>query len=71
VKAGREQNKQVDKPAARGTDWDPESDRIMNEIHRRLGVPVHMNTAKKGSGKIVISYRNAEELQHILDKIHS
>jgi ParB family chromosome partitioning protein len=71
VKAGREQHKQGDKPAARGTDWDPESDRIMNEIHRRLGVPVHMNTAKKGSGKIVISYRNSEELQRILDKIHS
>ncbi|MBU6325140.1 MAG: ParB/RepB/Spo0J family partition protein, partial [Bacteroidetes bacterium] len=35
VKAGREQHKQGDKPAARGTDWDPESDRIMNEIHRR------------------------------------
>ncbi len=71
VKAGREQHKMEEKPAARGTDWDPESDRIMNEIHRRLGVPVHMNTARKGSGKIVISYRNAEELQRILDKIQS
>ncbi len=71
VKTGREQHKMEEKPAARGTDWDPESDRIMNEIHRRLGVPVHMNTARKGSGKIVISYRNAEELQRILDKIQS
>jgi len=71
VKAGKELHKQGDKPAARGTDWDPEADRIMNEIHRRLGVPVHMNTARKGSGKIVISYKNAEELQRILDKIKS
>jgi ParB family transcriptional regulator, chromosome partitioning protein len=68
VKAGKE-SLQKEKPSARGTDWDPEADKVMNEIHRRLGVPVHLNTARKGSGKIVISYRNADELQRILDRI--
>jgi ParB family transcriptional regulator, chromosome partitioning protein len=68
IKEGRE-SQQKEKPSARGTDWDAQTDKVMNEIHRRLGVPVHMNTARKGSGKIVISYRNQEELERILEKI--
>jgi len=68
IKEGRE-SQQKEKPSARGTDWDPDTDKVMNEIHRRLGVPVHMNTARKGSGKIVISYRNKDELERILEKI--
>jgi len=71
VKAGKELHKQGDKPAARGTDWDPEADRIVWLHSRQLRIRLAQLSARKGSGKIVISYKNAEELQRILDKIKS
>ncbi len=52
-----------------GTDWDPEIDRITEEFHRKLRAAVHLKNGVKGKGKIVISYKNRDDLQRILSLI--
>lgn len=52
-----------------GTDWDPEIDRITEEFYAKLKTPVHLKHGAKGKGKIIISYKNMEELQRILSAI--
>jgi ParB family transcriptional regulator, chromosome partitioning protein len=52
-----------------GTDWDPEIDRITEEFHKKLRAAVHLKNGVKGKGKIVISYKNRDDLQRILSLI--
>ncbi len=52
-----------------GTDWDPEIDRIMEAFHQRLRAAVHLKNGSRGGGKIVISYKNREDLVRILSRI--
>jgi ParB family chromosome partitioning protein len=66
----KKQNPEKDFGLITGTDWDPEIDRITEEFHRRLKSAVHLKNGSKGKGKIVISYKNREDLERILDLIH-
>lgn len=52
-----------------GTDWDPELDKITRTFEEKLGSSVHLKNNSKGSGKIVISYKNRTDLERILGKI--
>jgi len=52
-----------------GTDWDPEIDRITEEFHQKLRATVHLKNGIKGKGKIVISYKNRDDLERILNLI--
>lgn len=52
-----------------GTDWDPEIDRISEAFSERLKAAVHLKNGIKGKGKIVISYKNREDLERILSLI--
>lgn len=54
-----------------GTDWDPEIDRISEAFSERLKAAVHLKNGIKGKGKIIISYKNREDLERILDLIQS
>jgi ParB family chromosome partitioning protein len=66
----KKQNPEKDFGLITGTDWDPEIDRITEELHRRLKSAVHLKNGSKGKGKIVISYKNREDLERILELIH-
>lgn len=66
----KKQNPEKDFGLITGTDWDPEIDRITEEFHRRLKAAVHLKNGSKGKGKIVISYKNREDLERILELIH-
>lgn len=50
-----------------GTDWDPEIDKITELFHQKLKTPVHLKNNSSGKGKIIISYKNREELERILN----
>ncbi len=54
-----------------GTDWDPEIDRISESFSQRLQAAVHLKNGIKGKGKIVISYKNREDLERILNLINA
>lgn len=54
-----------------GTDWDPEIDRISEAFSEKLKAAVHLKNGIKGKGKIIISYKNREDLERILDLIQS
>lgn len=49
-----------------GTDWDPEIDKITEQFHNKLKTPVHLKNSPTGKGKIIISYKNRDELERIL-----
>ncbi len=66
----KKQNPEKEFGLISGTDWDPEIDRITEEFHRRLKAAVHLKNGSKGKGKIVISYKNREDLERILELIH-
>ncbi len=53
----------------KGTDWDPEIDRITEELYKKLNDHVHLKNGAKGKGKIIISYKNREDLERILSRI--
>ena len=53
----------------KGTDWDPEIDRITEEFYKKLNAHVHLKNGAKGKGKIIISYKNREDLERILSRI--
>lgn len=63
------ERKSKDKAAVdiKGTDWDPELDQITETFTKKLKAPVHLKQSGTGKGKIVISYKNRDELQRILD----
>jgi ParB family chromosome partitioning protein len=52
-----------------GTDWDPDIDRITEEFHKRLRASVHLKNGNRGKGKIIISYKNREDLERILSLV--
>lgn len=54
-----------------GTDWDPEINRISESFSEKLKAAVHLKNGIKGKGKIIISYKNREDLERILDLIQS
>lgn len=54
-----------------GTDWDPEIDRISESFSEQLKAAVHLKNGIKGKGKIIISYKNREDLERILSLIQS
>lgn len=53
----------------KGTDWDPDVDRICASFSDKLNAAVHMKHNKNGRGKLVISYRNLQDLERILGLI--
>jgi ParB family chromosome partitioning protein len=53
-----------------GTDWDPEIDRITAAFYEKLRTAVHLKASGKGKGKIIISYKNREDLERILGLIN-
>jgi len=55
--------------AINGTDWDPEIDRITEAFYRKLNAAVHLKSGSKEKGKIIISYKNKEDLERILNLI--
>jgi ParB family chromosome partitioning protein len=65
VKRDRKED-QAEKVAVMGTDWDPEIDKITEDFTKALGTPVHLKTTARGAGKIIISYKNRDELAKIL-----
>lgn len=52
-----------------GTDWDPEIDRITEAFYKKLNAAVHLKSGSKEKGKIIISYKNKEDLERILNLI--
>jgi len=54
-----------------GTDWDPEIDRISESFSEKLKAAVHLKNGISGKGKIIISYKNREDLERILELIQS
>ncbi len=48
---------------------DPNIDRWQSRLTQRLGASVNIQTSRKGSGKLVIDFRDAEQLEDLLDKI--
>ncbi len=54
-----------------GTDWDPEIDRITAAFYEKLRAAVHLKTAGRGKGKIIISYKSKDDLNRILGLIQS
>ncbi len=59
----------TDSFAINGTDWDPEIDRITEAFYKKLNAAVHLKSGSKGKGKIIISYKNKEDLERILSLI--
>jgi ParB family chromosome partitioning protein len=59
----------TDSFAINGTDWDPEIDRITEAFYKKLNAAVHLKSGSKGKGKIIISYKNKEDLERILNLI--
>ncbi len=59
----------TDSFAITGTDWDPEIDRITEAFYKKLNAAVHLKAGSKGKGKIIISYKNKEDLERILNLI--
>ncbi len=68
VKKSRDTEK-VEVAGLMGTDWDPEIDKINEQFINALGTPVNLKNNSKGGGKIVITYKNREELNKILEKV--
>ena len=48
---------------------DPNTIKLEKEISETLGARVDINHNKKGSGKLVINFKNLDQLQGILNKI--
>ena len=48
---------------------DPDIRQLQDELAERLGARVSIQHGAKGSGKLVVSYNNLDELEGILDHI--
>ncbi len=57
------------KPAEKTEDEDPDIRRLQNDISEKLGAAVKIKTAKNGSGQLIISFHNSDELDGILDHL--
>ena len=44
---------------------------LEKELSETLGSPVEIKHSKKGSGKIIVSYKNLDILEGVLDKFKS
>ena len=44
---------------------------LEKELSETLGSPVEIKHNKKGSGKIIVSYKNLDTLEGVLDKFKS
>ena len=64
VKERKSENR--DSVSFAGTDWDPQIDQYTERIIERLRSSVHLKNNSRGSGKIIISYKNREDLERIL-----
>lgn len=49
-----------------GTDWDPEIDKIRETFSEKLKTAVHLKHGGTGKGKLIISYKNMQDLERIL-----
>ncbi len=45
---------------------DPDIRRLQNDLSERLGAGVKIRTSKNGSGQLIISFHNSDELEGIL-----
>jgi ParB family chromosome partitioning protein len=50
----------------KGTDWDPEVDKIRELFSDKLKAAVHLKHGNNGKGKVIISYKNMQDLERIL-----
>ncbi len=64
VKERKHENR--DSVSFAGTDWDPQIDQYTERIIEKLKSSVHLKNNSRGSGKIIISYKNREDLERIL-----
>ena len=53
----------------RSRNVDPDVARLQEELAEALGAPVHIETRRKGRGRVVIDYSSLEELDGILDRL--
>ena len=53
------------------TQRDPNIVSLEKELSETLGSPVEIKHSKKGSGKIIVSYKNLDTLEGVLDKFKS
>lgn len=44
---------------------------LQDELTRILGLPIHLNCNKNGSGELKISYARAEELDGVLKRLRA
>ena len=64
-------NKGPVKPAANTDQNDPDIRRLQNDLSERFGAAVKIRTAKNGSGQLIISFHNSDELEGILGHLAS
>lgn len=57
------------KKKSTATDVDPDIRRLENRIGEKLGAAVKIKTGKQGSGKLIISFHNSDELDGILEHL--
>jgi ParB family chromosome partitioning protein len=57
------------KPSAAPAEQDPDVRRLLSDLTDRLGAKVALQQGAGGTGRLVISYNNLEELEGILDHI--
>ena len=57
------------KPVAKAVTVDADIRRLEIEVSEKLGAKVHVDHSKKGTGKLIISYNNLDELDGILKHI--
>ncbi|MGD8957448.1 MAG: ParB/RepB/Spo0J family partition protein [Chromatiaceae bacterium] len=60
---------QPPKPSAEPVEEDPDVRRLLSDLTDRLGAKVSLQQGAGGTGRLVISYNNLEELEGILDHI--
>ena len=60
---------QPPKPSAAPVEEDPDVRRLLSDLTDRLGAKVSLQQGAGGTGRLVISYNNLEELEGILDHI--
>ncbi len=66
VKALVRRMEKTEQPAAPPPGTDPDIKRLENDLADKLGAKVQLQHSSKGSGKLVISYHNLDELDGIL-----
>ena len=54
------------KPVVNTDESDPDIRRLQNDLSERFGAAVRIKTSKNGSGQLIISFHNSDELEGIL-----